>query len=62
MALPIGLTKPERQLLWDVKTPQVYDSKEAARLNKNWGKWLGGKWADGIAPGLQLYELGTLGP
>lgn len=57
LALPISPITLERSLPWDVKTPQAYDSKEAARLNKNWGKWLGGKWADGIAPGLQLYDL-----
>ena len=57
LALPVTAMSIERQLPWDVKTPQAYDSKEAARLNKNWGKWLGGKWADGIAPGLQLYDI-----
>ena len=57
LALPVSDLVCDRELPWDVKSPKDYDSKEASRLNKNWGKWLGNNWAKEIAPGLQLYDI-----
>ena len=53
LALPVG---PElelsRSVVWDIKTPQQYDSLEAKRLTQSWGCWL-----KRVAGGMQLYEL-----
>lgn len=59
LALPIAgmpaLTG--RSVVWDVRSPMDYDSFEASRLVKNWGKWFRTRWAEDVMPGVDLYDF-----
>lgn len=59
LALPVpGMPViTSRSVVWDVKSPVDYDSLEAARLVKNWGKWFRNKWAAEVMPDVDLYDF-----